>query len=251
MTLLKEEMCSSILHLIYFESANKHAFFIPSLSSTYWYCTWKQHRLAVNYVKLGLTDHQFWSPCVTASLSCSGLNCWAIALPSGLSTPAILQYTGHWFKQGMSWRILSSGLLDNLSIPVSHIGLVVRFSELKLHGLHFTVGFEWLSPNVRLLESLCKFSVQENERQQAQEAAIVKRAAVLLPPEPTPAPVTIFAQLVPVGEEAGVYRRRQAWICYQRSRRCCQSWSSIFYFCCCQRPEWNVCSRCCQSHEEN
>ena len=44
-----------------------------------------------------------------------------------------------------------------------------------------------------------KFSVDENERQQAQEAAVVKIAAVLSQPEPTPAPVTTFGQLVAVG----------------------------------------------------
>ena len=44
-----------------------------------------------------------------------------------------------------------------------------------------------------------KFLVDENERQQAQEAAVVNIEAVLPQPEPTPAPVTIFSQLVAVG----------------------------------------------------
>ena len=37
------------------------------------------------------------------------------------------------------------------------------------------------------MESLGKFFVEGNERQKAQEAAVVKIAAVLPPPEPTPA----------------------------------------------------------------
>ena len=49
------------------------------------------------------------------------------------------------------------------------------------------------------MESLGKFSVEENERQQAQEAAVAKIAAVLPPQEPTPAPVTTFAEPVAVG----------------------------------------------------
>ena len=38
------------------------------------------------------------------------------------------------------------------------------------------------------MESLGKFSVEENERQQVQEAAEVNIAAALPPPEPTLAP---------------------------------------------------------------
>ena len=50
------------------------------------------------------------------------------------------------------------------------------------------------------MESLGKFSVEENERQQAQEAAVVKIASVLPPLEPTPAPVTTFAEPVASGQ---------------------------------------------------
>ena len=49
------------------------------------------------------------------------------------------------------------------------------------------------------MESLGKFSVEENERQLAQEAAVAKMASVLPPPELTPAPVTTFAEPVAVG----------------------------------------------------
>ena len=49
------------------------------------------------------------------------------------------------------------------------------------------------------MESLGKFFVEENEIQQAHKAADVKVAAVLPPPDPTPAPVTTFAAPVAVG----------------------------------------------------
>ena len=91
--------------------------------------------------------------------------------------------TGHGYKQVMSWNMLNSGLFVSLPITLSHIGLVVCFSEHRLRGLQFTVGSEWRSPNVRLKESMGKFSVEENERQKAQKAAVVKIAAVPPPPE--------------------------------------------------------------------
>ena len=53
------------------------------------------------------------------------------------------------------------------------------------------------------MESLGNYSEEEDERQQAQEAAVVKIASILSPPEPTPAPVTTFAEPVAVGRGRG------------------------------------------------
>ena len=56
---------------------------------------------------LGLSNHQFWSACVTTSFGCSGMNCLATALTSGLYTTAILHRSwvqaSHVRKHAKQW----------------------------------------------------------------------------------------------------------------------------------------------------